>query len=77
MRKMIAVHMMPRTRAAYDRLKATIDARRVLDHKAAIDDHLTRWGEAPCDVDEARWYDTNEPNTTARDAADEIMCARY
>lgn len=74
---MTNLHMMPRTQAIVTRLRATIDARRAQDHKAAIDEHLLRWGERPCDLDDARWYDRNEPNTTARDAAEEIMCERY
>jgi len=74
---MNSLHMMPRTRAATDRLLAAIAERRAIDHKAAIDEHLIRWGERPCDIYDARWYDQNEPNTTARDAAEEIMCERY
>ncbi|MBB3411259.1 hypothetical protein FHT87_005212 [Rhizobium sp. BK316] len=71
------MHMMPRTRAAHERLSAQIEARRAADFKADIDSHLLRWSEPPCTLDEARWYDKNEPNTSARDAAEDIMFQRY
>ena len=73
----MTIHMMPRTQAAKTRLDSKVAAQRDVDLKTDIDDHLKRWNEAPCSLEEARWYNENEPHTTARDAAEEIMCERY